>query len=83
LKEADCRRGIYRFVVSPHLVAKAVMIFENGFRATLDKSDKVIDAIAPSASVYAYNRPGYDHSLVVETTRDGMTIVEELRRNLK
>jgi pimeloyl-ACP methyl ester carboxylesterase len=63
--------------------ASATVVFENGSRATVDKWDKVIDGIAPQASVFAYNRPGYGDSATTDTPRDGLTIVEELRRNLQ
>ncbi|SHM45298.1 alpha/beta hydrolase fold [Duganella sacchari] len=63
--------------------AQATVVFENGSRATVDKWDKVIDGIAPQASVFAYNRPGYGKSADTATPRDGLTIVEELRRILQ
>jgi pimeloyl-ACP methyl ester carboxylesterase len=63
--------------------SSATVVFENGSRATVDKWDKVIDAIAPQASVFAYNRPGYGKSSDTDTPRDGLTIVEELRQNLQ
>jgi pimeloyl-ACP methyl ester carboxylesterase len=63
--------------------ALATVVFENGSRATVDKWDKVIDGIASQASVFAYNRPGYGDSTATDTPRDGLTIVEELRRNLQ
>jgi pimeloyl-ACP methyl ester carboxylesterase len=63
--------------------ARAVVVFENGSHATLDKWDKVIDSIASDTSIFVYNRPGYGKSKVTEARRDGKTIVEELRRNLK
>jgi len=63
--------------------ATATVVFENGSRATVDKWDKVIDGIAPQASVFAYNRPGYGNSANTDAPRDGLTIVEELRRNLQ
>ncbi|WP_229257496.1 alpha/beta fold hydrolase [Duganella callida] len=63
--------------------AKAVVVFENGSRATVDKWDKVIDAIAPQASVFAYNRPGYGKSAETDAPRDGLTIVEQLRAQLR
>lgn len=59
----------------------ATVVFENGSRATVDKWDKVIDGIAPQASVFAYNRPGYGNSANTDAPRDGLTIVEELRRS--
>ncbi|RZT09103.1 Alpha/beta hydrolase family protein [Duganella sp. CF402] len=63
--------------------APVTVVFENGSRATVDKWDKVIDGIAPKANVFAYNRPGYGKSEDTAAPRDGLTIVEELRRNLK
>ncbi|QNB01165.1 alpha/beta fold hydrolase [Massilia sp. Se16.2.3] len=63
--------------------AKAVVVFENGSRATLDGWGKVMDAVSPSATVFAYNRPGYANSAAASTPRDGATIVEELRATLK
>jgi pimeloyl-ACP methyl ester carboxylesterase len=63
--------------------ASVTVVFENGSRATVDKWNKVIDGVAPQASVFAYNRPGYGKSADTDTPRDGLTIVEELRRNLQ
>ena len=61
----------------------AVVVFENGSRATLDGWDGVLDAVSPSATVFAYNRPGYANSDPTDTARDGATIVEELRSTLR
>jgi pimeloyl-ACP methyl ester carboxylesterase len=63
--------------------AGLTVVFENGSRATVDKWDKVIDGIGPRASVFAYNRPGYGKSDETDAPRDGLTIVEQLRRNLR
>lgn len=63
--------------------AKAVVVFENGSRATLDGWDKVLDALGPHATLFAYNRPGCANSSPTDTPRDGATIVEELRATLK
>lgn len=63
--------------------SNANIVFENGLRATVDGWDKVIDSLAPNASIYAYNRPGYGNSEESGTPRDGATIVEELRQALK
>ncbi len=63
--------------------SKAVVVFESGLRGTLDRWDKVLDAVSPHASVFAYNRPGYAHSADTEAPRDGSTIVEQLRQVLK
>ncbi|HBF49595.1 MAG TPA: alpha/beta hydrolase [Massilia sp.] len=63
--------------------AKATVVFENGSRATLAGWDKVLDGIKDSATVFAYNRPGYANSEAVDAPRDGATIVEQLRANLR
>lgn len=70
-------------VLSARPASKVAVIFENGSRATLDRWDKVLDALSPDVSVFAYNRPGYARSGAVDTPRDGTTIVEELRQVLK
>ena len=61
----------------------AVVVFENGSRATLDTWDRVLDAVGPSATVFAYNRPGYANSEATDAARDGGTIVESLRSTLR
>jgi len=63
--------------------APACIVFENGSRATVDAWDKVIDALPPAVSVFAYNRPGYGNSETIATPRDGATIVDELRTRLQ
>lgn len=62
---------------------KAVVVFENGLRGTLDKWDKVVGGIKGDATVFAYNRPGYGKSEDTSKPRDGRVIVEELRGNLQ
>lgn len=63
--------------------SNVVVVFENGSRGTLDKWDKVLEAVSPHASVFTYNRPGYGNSGTTEAPRDGATIVEQLRQVLK
>jgi pimeloyl-ACP methyl ester carboxylesterase len=63
--------------------AKLCVVFENGSRANVDSWTKVITALPPDVSVFAYNRPGYGNSQQTDTPRDGRTIVEELRRDLQ
>jgi pimeloyl-ACP methyl ester carboxylesterase len=70
-------------VTIKHPVSKAVVVFESGLRGTLDRWDKVLDAVSPNASVFAYNRPGYANSEATEAPRDGTTIVKQLRQVLK
>ena len=62
---------------------KAVVVFENGLRGTLDKWDKVIAGIRGQATVFAYNRPGYGMSEDTAKPRAGRHVVEELRSNLQ
>lgn len=66
-----------------HPGARAVVVFESGLRGTLDQWDKVLDAVSPEASVFAYNRPGYVNSEASDTPRDGATIVRQLRQVLR
>jgi len=63
--------------------AKATVVFENGSRATLAGWDKVLDGVKGSATVFAYNRPGYANSEATSAPRDGATIVEQLRATLR
>lgn len=63
--------------------AKSCVVFENGSRATVDSWAKVIAALPPDVSVFAYNRPGYGNSQQADTPRDGRTIIEELRHDLQ
>ena len=63
--------------------AKATVVFENGSRATLAGWDKVLDGVKNSATVFAYNRPGYANSEATSAPRDGATIVEQLRSTLR
>ena len=70
-------------VVVKHPSSKLVVVFESGLRGTLDKWDKVLDAVSPTASVFAYNRPGYGNSAATDAPRDGATIVKQLRQVLK
>ncbi|MFC0134434.1 alpha/beta hydrolase [Massilia eurypsychrophila] len=66
-----------------HPASKVVVVFESGLRGTLEKWDKVLDAVSPNATVFAYNRPGYVQSDVTDAPRDGATIVEQLRQVLR
>ena len=66
-----------------HATSQDVVVFENGSRATLENWGAVPGRLAQQASVFAYNRPGYGHSEVAATPRDGRTVVEELRAALR
>lgn len=67
-------------VTMKHPASKVVVVFESGLRGTLVKWDKVLDAVSPNATVFAYNRPGYAQSDATDAPRDGSTIVEQLRQ---
>lgn len=60
-----------------------VVVFEAGSRNTLDKWGTVPETMSRDATVFVYNRPGYGNSEVASTSRDGRTIVEELRGVLR
>ena len=62
---------------------KAVLVFENGSRETLDKWGKVLDVVGKDSSIFAYNRPGYGNSDASNSDRDGKTIVAELHQLLE
>lgn len=62
---------------------KAVIVFENGSRETLDKWGKVLDVVGKDSSIFAYNRPGYGNSDASNSNRDGKTIVAELHQLLE
>ena len=66
-----------------HAASRCVIIFEAGSRNKIDKWGSVINAAARESTVFAYNRPGYGSSASATTSRDGRTIVEELRQVLK
>jgi pimeloyl-ACP methyl ester carboxylesterase len=67
----------------PQCAAKPVVVFENGSNETFDTWDKVIGAVQPDATIFAYNRPGYGRSEATDGRRDGRTIVDELRATLR
>ena len=66
-----------------HPAAKEVIVFEGGSRNTIDKWGTVPEQLSRDATVFVYHRPGYGNSAVADTPRDGRTIVEELRANLR
>lgn len=68
-------------LANPH--SKAVVIFENGARGTINKWDKVLAEVSKEATTFAYNRPGYANSEAASSPRDGHTIVAELHSLLK
>lgn len=59
------------------------VVFENGLGGTLNWWAKVYPVIAKDRTAFAYNRPGYGDSETVDTPRDGMHVVEELRALLR
>ncbi|WP_230404535.1 MULTISPECIES: alpha/beta fold hydrolase [Undibacterium] len=63
--------------------SKAVLVFENGARETINKWEKVIQEVSTDSTVFAYNRPGYGRSDKTDAPRDGKTIVAELHQALQ
>lgn len=66
-----------------HPASKEVIVFEGGSRNTIERWGAVPQQLAHDATVFAYNRPGYGNSEEAGTSRDGRTIVEELRAVLR
>lgn len=60
-----------------------VVVFENGLGGRMEWWRKVLPTIAEETAVFAYNRPGYGQSSPVQTPRDGLHIVDELRQLLQ
>ncbi|WP_230408670.1 alpha/beta fold hydrolase [Undibacterium flavidum] len=63
--------------------SKAVVVFENGAKETINKWDKVLSEVSQDSTVFAYNRPGYGKSDKTNSPRDGQTIVAELHQMLQ
>lgn len=59
------------------------VIFENGLGGRMEWWSKVLPEISRDTTTFAYNRPGYGNSDPVATPRDGLHIVDELRRLLR
>lgn len=69
-----------------HIVAghgAPAVVFENGLGGRLEWWAEVLPAIAQETTVFAYNRAGTGTSTEASTPRDGETIIDELRRNLR
>jgi len=67
------------YVLVKNTAASDTVVFENGLGGTMDYWVKVLPEVSKSATVFAYNRPGYGRSDTVEYPRDGEHIVDELR----
>lgn len=78
-ESVDKRRVEY--VLTRH--GKPPVVFENGLGGRLDWWAEVYPVIARDSTAFAYNRPGYGDSDRVDTPRDGMHVVEELRSLLR
>jgi len=59
------------------------VVFENGLGGRLEWWAKILPEISQETTTFAYNRPGTGRSAPASTPRDGETIIEELRRNLR
>lgn len=69
-----------------HIVAghgAPAVVFENGLGGRLQWWAEVLPAIAQETTVFAYNRAGTGTSTEASMPRDGETIIDELRRNLR
>jgi len=66
-----------------HPSSTNVIVLEGGSRSTIDKWGVVPGQLAHDATVFAYHRPGYGNSEATESPRDGLTIVDDLRRLLR
>lgn len=69
-----------------HVVAghgAPAVVFENGLGGRLQWWAEVLPTIAQETTVFAYNRAGTGTSTEASTPRDGETIIDELRRNLR
>jgi pimeloyl-ACP methyl ester carboxylesterase len=69
-----------------HVVAghgAPAVVFENGLGGRLEWWAKVFPVIAQETTVFAYNRAGTGTSAEASTPRDGDSVTEELRRNLR
>jgi len=75
----DCRQ--VEHVVAGH--GTPAVVFENGLGGRLQWWAEVLPAVAQETTVFAYNRAGTGSSTEASTPRDGNTIIEELRRNLR
>lgn len=59
------------------------VVFENGLDGQMTWWRHVLADLARDTTTLAYNRPGYGHSSVTGTPRDGQHVVEELRALLQ
>jgi pimeloyl-ACP methyl ester carboxylesterase len=63
--------------------ARAVVVFENGSRETMDTWSAVLSQLPRDVAAFTYNRAGYGRSEPGTGARDGRAIVEELRQLLR
>lgn len=67
------------YVLLENSTATDTVVFENGLAGKMDWWAKVLPEVSKSATVFAYNRPGYGNSADATTPRDGEHVVNELR----
>lgn len=70
------------YVLTKNSSASDTVVFENGLGGSMEGWAKVLPEVSKSATVFAYNRPGYGDSAAVESARDGEHIASELRELL-
>lgn len=58
------------------------IVFETGMGPTIDTWDKILDSLSKHTQVYAYNRPGYGKSTLINAPRNVIDVAEQLHSNL-
>jgi len=58
------------------------IVFETGMGPTISTWNSVLDSLSQHATIYAYNRPGYGSSNLIDAPRSVVEVAEQLQRNL-
>ncbi|UJH69188.1 alpha/beta fold hydrolase [Allomuricauda sp. SCSIO 65647] len=61
----------------------ATIVLETGMGPTMDTWRPILDSLATIAKVYAYNRPGYGSSTVVDPPKNVVEVAQQLHQNLR
>nr|WP_299342940.1 alpha/beta hydrolase [Allomuricauda sp.] len=59
------------------------IVFETGLGPTIETWSPILDTLSTFTKVFAYNRPGYGTSTIINTPRTSMEVAKQLRDNLK
>jgi len=70
---------LVEYALVRHETGTGTVVFENGLDGKMGWWKKVLPEIAKDTTTFAYNRPGYGKSDPIETPRDGLHTVDELR----